>query len=58
MHKRVGVGVGEDGMQLNITRIIFNNFVMNEIYLRISLKSAVGRQDSEEQSVNVTDLTV
>ena len=56
MHKRVGVG--EDGMQLNITRIIFNNFVMNEIYLRISLKSAVGRQDSEEQSVNVTDLTV
>jgi len=31
---------------------------MNEVFLRISLKSAVGRQGSAEQSVNVTDLTV
>jgi len=46
-------------MQLNtITRIIFHNFDVNEMYLRISLKSTVERQDSEAQSVNVTDLTV
>ena len=31
---------------------------MNEMYLRISLKSTVESQGSEAQSVNVTDLTV
>ena len=43
-------GGGVNEIQLNITRIIFNNFVTNEIYQRI-LKSAMGRQGSAEQCV-------
>jgi hypothetical protein len=58
MHKGGGRGVGVDEMQLNFTIIIFNNFVMNEMILRISIKSTVERQVSEAQSVNFTDLTV
>jgi hypothetical protein len=53
-----GVGWVVNEMQLKVARIIFNNFVTNEIYLWMSGMLSVERQFSAEQRVNVTDLTV
>jgi hypothetical protein len=53
MHKE-----GVDEVQLKITRIIFNNFVISAMCLRNCWKSPVELHISAEQSVNVTDLTL